>query len=68
MTIAESPTNAWRQETPGAASWSRTIRADDPNKLFVIGHSAGAYLAALLVLDPKYLSVHGLTPKDIRRH
>ena len=38
----------------------------DPDKLFVIGHSAGAYLAALLVLDSRYLSAHGLTPRDIR--
>jgi acetyl esterase/lipase len=38
----------------------------DPGKLFVIGHSAGAYLAALLVLDPRYLAAHGLTPRDIR--
>ncbi len=38
----------------------------DPEKLFVVGHSAGAYLAALLALDPRYLAAHGLTPRDIR--
>lgn len=38
----------------------------DPEKIFVIGHSAGAYLAALLVLDPRYLAAHGLQPRDIR--
>jgi acetyl esterase/lipase len=38
----------------------------DPDRVFVIGHSAGAYLAALLALDPRYLAVHGLTPRDIR--
>jgi arylformamidase len=38
----------------------------DPDKLFVIGHSAGAYLAALLVLDPRYLAAHNLAPRDIR--
>jgi acetyl esterase/lipase len=38
----------------------------DPDKLFVVGHSAGAYLAALLALDPRYLAAHGLTPQDVR--
>jgi acetyl esterase/lipase len=38
----------------------------DPDNLFVIGHSAGAYLAALLALDPRYLAAHGLTPRDVR--
>ena len=27
---------AWRNETPGHAGWKRTVRADDPNKLFVL--------------------------------
>ena len=38
----------------------------DPDRIFVIGHSAGAYLAALLVLDPRYLAAHALQPRDIR--
>lgn len=28
--------NAWRRETPGPNDWDRTIRPDDPNKLFVV--------------------------------
>jgi acetyl esterase/lipase len=38
----------------------------DPQQVFLIGHSAGAYLAALLVLDPRYLAAHELTPGDVR--
>jgi acetyl esterase/lipase len=38
----------------------------DPDRIVVIGHSAGAYLAALLALDPRYLAAHGLHPRDIR--
>ncbi|HJU43473.1 MAG TPA: alpha/beta hydrolase [Vicinamibacterales bacterium] len=38
----------------------------DPERIFVIGHSAGAYLAALLALDKRYLAAHGLQPSDIR--
>ncbi len=28
--------NAWRRESPGVAGWDRTIRPDDPRKLFVV--------------------------------
>src|SRR5262245_55008094 len=38
----------------------------DPNKVFVIGYSAGGYLAALLSTDRRYLAAHNLSPRDIR--
>ena len=28
--------NAWRSETPGHSGWTRTARADDPNKYFIV--------------------------------
>lgn len=34
----------------------------NPNELFISGHSAGGYLAALLALDPTYLEARGLSP------
>ena len=38
----------------------------DPNKLFLMGHSAGAYIAAMLALDGRWLGEVGLTPgRDI---
>jgi len=37
----------------------------DPAKIFVSGHSAGAYLAALLVLDPRYLIHESMSPNDL---
>lgn len=33
--------------------------------LFLLGHSAGAHLAALVGVDPVYLGAHGLAPADI---
>jgi acetyl esterase/lipase len=36
------------------------------NPLFLSGHSCGAHLAALLALDPRYLSKHGLGVGEIR--
>ncbi len=36
------------------------------SRLFVMGHSAGAHIATMLALDPKYLATQGLTPSTIR--
>ncbi len=38
----------------------------DPRQLYVSGHSAGAYLAALLALDPQHLGRHKLSLSAIR--
>jgi acetyl esterase/lipase len=57
------------QDIAAAVAWVKKNIArhgGDPQKIFVIGHSAGAYLAALLVLDPRYLAAHGMAPGDIR--
>jgi len=35
-------------------------------QVFLVGYSAGAYLAALLSTDPRYLAAHNLSPRDIR--
>ena len=36
-----------------------------PDAVYISGHSAGAYLAALLALDPRYLEKEGLSPEII---
>ncbi len=38
----------------------------DPRRLFVMGHSAGGHLAALLALDPKYLAEVKIEPSTIK--
>ena len=38
----------------------------DPGRLYLAGHSAGAYLVALMSLDPSYLRDHGLDFSAIR--
>jgi acetyl esterase/lipase len=38
----------------------------DPSRLFLMGHSAGAALAALLVTDERHLERRGLEPADVR--
>jgi acetyl esterase/lipase len=37
----------------------------DPKKIFIAGHSAGAYLAALLATDPSYLRSAGISKEAI---
>jgi len=32
----DSPHNTWRQVTPGHSNWTRTARAGDPNKYFMV--------------------------------
>ncbi|MDB5798527.1 MAG: esterase [Paucimonas sp.] len=53
----------------GALAWTaRAIAAHggDPRKIFVMGHSAGAYNAAMLALDPRWLGRQGLAPGMLR--
>jgi arylformamidase len=38
----------------------------DPSKIIVMGHSAGAQLAALVCTDERYLKAEGLTLRDIK--
>ena len=38
----------------------------DPARIFVAGHSSGAYLVALLALDSRYLAAHGLAPNHMK--
>jgi acetyl esterase/lipase len=57
------------QDVAASFAWVKRHIADyggDPERLFVVGHSAGAYLAALLGTDETYLATHGLSIRDIR--
>ena len=57
------------EDTATAFAWvKRNIRqhGGDPDRILVTGHSAGAYLAMLLVTDQRWLAAHTLSPRDIR--
>lgn len=57
------------EDAAAATAWVFKNIADyggDPQQLYVSGHSAGAYLAALLALDPQHLGRHQMSPGDIR--
>jgi acetyl esterase/lipase len=61
------PTQA--QDVAAAVAWVRAnigARGGDSTSLFLLGHSSGAMLAALLGADERYLGEQGLTTADIR--
>lgn len=47
-----------------AVAWARRNArryGGDPGKLFIMGHSAGAYIAAMLTIDPRWLKAAGVS-------
>lgn len=57
------------QDAAASFAWVKRHIAEyggDPNNVFLVGHSAGAYLAQLLVTDEKYLRAHNLSARDVR--
>ncbi len=54
-------------DAAAAARWTVDHAADfdgDPRRIFLMGHSAGAHIAALLAADAKYLASQRLKPTD----
>jgi acetyl esterase/lipase len=60
---------AFLEDSARAVRWAKdnAVRVGgNPDKLFIMGHSAGAYIAAMLVLDGRWLQAVGVTPnRDI---
>jgi len=50
---------AWLYRNSAKYGWS-------PKRVYLVGHSAGAHLAALIAVDPSYLQALGLTPDSIK--
>jgi len=53
---------AFMQDAAQAVAWARGHALDwggDPERLYVVGHSAGAHIAVLLALDEEYLRQAG---------
>ncbi len=56
------------QDVAEAIAWLRSHAHEfgaDPNRVVLMGHSAGAHLVALLATDPQYLRAHGISPSDL---
>jgi acetyl esterase/lipase len=60
---------AFLQDGAQAVRWAHDHAHEyggDPKNLFLVGHSAGAYIVAMLALDRRYLGAAGLERADIR--
>lgn len=56
------------EDSARAVAWTRThIRefSGNPQRLYLMGHSSGAYNAAMLALDPGLLGAVGMSPEDL---
>lgn len=59
---------AFMHDAARAVAWARDHAREfggDPQRLFVMGHSAGGQIAALLATDARYLAGAGLRPRDL---
>lgn len=57
---------AFLEDGAQAVAWTRREigrHGGNPDQLFVMGHSSGAYNAAMIALDPRWLATVGLPPK-----
>jgi acetyl esterase/lipase len=60
---------AFVQDGAAAVRWVRDrvdVYGGDPSRLAFAGHSAGAYIAAMLALDPRWLEAAGLPSEAVR--
>lgn len=60
---------AFLEDAADAVCWTRENIArygGDPDRIVLAGHSAGAYLAVMLALDPRYLAAAGVDPGVVR--
>ncbi len=69
---AAAPGASFREQATDIAAALKWVHANihnhrgDPQKVFLIGYSAGAHLVALVGTDPSYLQAHGLAPSFLR--
>lgn len=59
---------AFLEDAAAAVAWTFKHISNyggDIDKIFVSGHSAGAYLSLMLGMDKRWLSPHGIDPKQI---
>lgn len=61
-------TPSFLQDAAAAVAWvidNIERYGGDPGKVFVAGHSAGAYLATMIAMDPRWLAEHRLSHRNL---
>jgi acetyl esterase/lipase len=59
---------AFVEDAARAVAWARAHAGEfggDPRRVFVMGHSSGAHIAALLGTDARWLRAVGMAPRDL---
>jgi len=59
---------AFLEDAAAATAWvlkEVKSKGGDPRKVFVAGHSAGAYLACMIGMDPRWLTPYGVSNKQL---
>lgn len=59
---------AFMEDAARATAWTRDNAASlggDPSRVYLMGHSAGAHIAALLATDAKYLERWRIKPREL---
>lgn len=62
------PFPAFMHDAAAAVAWTHANAhryGGDPGRIFVMGHSAGAQIAALLATDDRYLRAVAMSPRDL---
>jgi len=56
------------EDVAAAFSWLKQnlrSRGGDPHRIFLVGHSSGCLLVAIVSTDPRYLAAQGAKPQDV---
>ncbi len=59
---------AFIEDSARAVAWAKKHAAEysgDPSRIFLVGHSSGAHMAALLGTDAHFLRAVGMQPRDL---
>jgi acetyl esterase/lipase len=59
---------AFVEDAARSVAWVRRHAADyggDPSRIFLVGHSAGAHIVAMLATDSRFLQAVGMRPRDL---
>jgi acetyl esterase/lipase len=59
---------AFVEDAARSVAWARRHAAEyggDPSRIFLVGHSAGAHIAAMLATDARFLQAVGMRPRDL---
>jgi acetyl esterase/lipase len=63
-----APFPAFMHDAAAATAWAHAHAAGiggDPARVFLMGHSAGGQIAALLATDARYLATRGMQPREL---